>query len=84
MYIQYIYTISNIHSKTTIFMLAYFFVINNYFCSITTSCVRHRDVPSVTRSVPDYYFSLGRIILSRIATIAAGTIPEPPKTSWSS
>ena len=30
-------TISNIHSKTTIFMLAYFFVINNYFCS-TTIC----------------------------------------------
>ena len=33
---------------------------------------------------PIHYFSLGRIMLSRIATIAAGTIPEPPKTSWSS
>ena len=46
--------------------------------------IYNRDVPFVTRSVPDYYFSLGRIMLSRIATIAAGTIPEPPKTSWSS
>lgn len=77
------YTISNIHSETTIFMLAYFFVINNYFCS-TTFVIYNRDVPFVTRSVPNYYFSLGSIILSRIATIAAGTIPEPPKTSWSS
>ena len=76
MYIQYI-----LYYIEHTFENHYFFVINNYFCSITTSCVRHRDVPSVTRSVPDYYFSLGRIILSRIATIAAGTIPEPPKTS---
>lgn len=72
------YTISNIHSETTIFLLSTTTFVAQLFV------IYNRDVPFVTRSVPDYYFSLGRIMLSRIATIAAGTIPEPPKTSWSS
>lgn len=67
---------SNIHSETTIFMLAYFLL-------STTTFVAQLFV-IYNRDVPYYYFSLGSIILSRIATIAAGTIPEPPKTSWSS
>ena len=29
-----------------------------------------------------YSASFGRIILKMIATMAAGTIPEPPKISW--
>ena len=62
---------SNIHSETTIFLLS------------TTTFVAQLFV-IYNRDVPYYYFSLGSIILSRIATIAAGTIPEPPKTSWSS
>ena len=83
MYIQYILYYIEHTFENYYFYVSIFFVINNYFCS-TTFVIYNRDVPFVTRSVPNYYFSLGRIILSRIATIAAGTIPEPPKTSWSS
>lgn len=64
-------------------MLAYFLLSTTTFVA-QLFVIYNRDVPFVTRSVPNYYFSLGRIMLSRIATIAAGTIPEPPKTSWSS
>lgn len=84
MYIQYIlYYIEHTFGN-------YYFYVSIFFLLSTTTFVAqlfviyNRDVPFVTRSVPDYYFSLGRIMLSRIATIAAGTIPEPPKTSWSS
>ena len=83
MYIQYIlYYIEHTFEN-------YYFYVSIFFLLSTTTFVAqlfviyNRDVPFVTRSVPNYYFSLGRIILSRIATIAAGTIPEPPKTSWS-
>ena len=31
---------------------------------------------------PHHFLSFGSTIFNKIATIAAGTIPEPPKISW--
>ena len=94
MYIQYIlYYIEHTFEN-------YYFYVSIFFCyqQLLFSQGRsfcNEECPRVTNETEGrsllqkerprlLYFSLGRIILSRIATIAAGTIPEPPKTSWSS
>ena len=55
--------------------------IQRHFCSITIS-YNSCSKKIATTKVAIFNPSFGSTIFNKIVTIAAGTIPEPPKISW--